>query len=77
MKYEIESVNKRLDSFYSLLETINDKLNSNNAFSNLDNVLDNYENEIICIDNNDDLEKMENKLTNDRQYKAYVVIKIF
>ncbi|XP_060857845.1 uncharacterized protein LOC132935339 [Metopolophium dirhodum] len=74
MKYEIESVNKRLDSFYSLLETINDKLNSNNAFSNLDNVFDNYENDIICIDNNDDLEKMEDKLTNDRQYKAYVIV---
>lgn len=37
MKNEIESVNKRLDSFYSLLETINDKLNSNTAFSTFDN----------------------------------------
>lgn len=75
MKYEIESVNKRLDSFYSLLETINDKLNSNTTFSTLDNnVSDKYQDDLIRIDNNDDLEKMEDKLTNDKQYKAYVVI---
>jgi hypothetical protein len=76
MKYEIESVNKFLDSFYSLLETINDKLNTNATFFILDNsVFEKYQDDIICIDNNDDLENMEDKLTNDKQYKAHVVIK--
>jgi hypothetical protein len=58
-----------------LFETINDKLNSNTIFSILDNnVFDKYQDDLIRIDNNDDLEKMEDKLANDKQYKAYVVI---
>lgn len=64
-----------MDSFDLLLETINDKLNSNTSFSKFDNTsFDKYQEDIICIDNNDDLQKMADKLTNDREYKAYVVI---
>lgn len=64
MKYEIESVNKRLDVYQSLLESINDKL-SYTSFSTINVVSEKYENDMICINNNEDLKKMEDFLTND------------
>lgn len=73
MKYDIESINKRLDIIHSLLESMNDKLICT-PVSMVNNIFEKYENDIICIDTNDDLEMMENKLTNDKQFRAHVVI---
>lgn len=76
MKYEIESINKRLDINQSLLESINNKLNYTST-STINVTCEKYENDLICINNNTNLEKMEDMLTNNREFRGFVVIVCF
>jgi len=73
IKYEIESIQKRQDSFRELLETYFEKL-SNPSTHHHSSIWDSdMFNEIICIENDDQLELMEEKLTTDKSYKNQVV----
>lgn len=73
LKYEIELLQKRQDYGISLMQAFLDKLSSS-PDSTAGSIV--YCN-IICIDNYDDLEKMEEKLTTDRSYRNQVVINYF
>lgn len=73
MKYDIDFMNKRVDAIYVLLESINDKLSNNMVSTTINNSTESYIDDLVSIDNDDDLEKMEDKLTNDKQFKAFVV----
>lgn len=73
MKYEIEGVQKRLDSMASLLEKIHDKIEnpSISSLNNIHNVISDME--IISIDNSESLDVMEERLTNDKPFKTQMV----
>lgn len=72
IKYEIESIQKRQDSFRDLLETYFEKLS--NPSTNHSSIWDSdIFHEIICIENDNQLELMEEKLTTDKSYKNQVV----
>ena len=73
MKYEIEGVQKRLDSMASLLEKIHDKIEnpSTSSLNNIHNVINDME--IISIDNSESLDVMEERLTNDKLFRTQMV----
>jgi len=72
MKYEIEVVQKRLDSMVTLIEKIHDKIENPSISSlNLHNVISDME--IISIDNNESLDVMEERLTNDKPFRTQMV----
>jgi len=73
MKYEIEGVQKRLDSMASLLEKIHDKIEnpSISSLNNIHNVISDME--IIQIDNSESLDVMEERLTNDKPFRTQMV----
>lgn len=73
MKYEVEVVQKRLDSMTSLLETIHDKIQnpSISSLNNIHNLVSDVE--IISINYNEDLDIMEERLINDKPFRTQVV----
>lgn len=74
-KYEIDSIQRRLDIHTTLLENINETNESN---INFNHVAEHYnDSDIICIDSIDDLNNVEDKLTNDRTFRVKIVIKLF
>jgi len=73
MKYEIEGVQKRLDSMASLLEKIHDKI-ENLSISSSNNIHDVISDmKIISIDNSESLDVMEERLTNDKPFRTQMV----
>ncbi|KAL5246089.1 hypothetical protein ACI65C_013497, partial [Semiaphis heraclei] len=75
IKYEIESIQKRQDSFRDLLETYFEKLS--NPSTNHSSIWDSdIFHEIICIENDNQLELMEEKLTTDKSYKNQVMVSL-
>lgn len=76
MKYENEGIQKRLDIITTLIEKTNEKLDNSVLFSTnhtLNNIAD-YDNDIPCINSNDELKNAEDNLTDNRQYRAELVI---
>lgn len=63
-------MHRRLDGLESLLEKINDKLMGQSNVSAVNYVNDE---DITAIENDTDLNKMEDRLTNDSIYRATVV----
>ncbi|XP_029347895.1 uncharacterized protein LOC115034692, partial [Acyrthosiphon pisum] len=75
IKYEIEVVQKRLDSMATLIEKIHDKIENPSISSlNLHNVISDME--IISIDNNESLDVMEERLTNDKPFRTQMVLEL-
>lgn len=74
MKYEIEGVQKRLDSMASLLEKIYNKIEnpSISSFNNINNVIIS-DIEIIAIEDNESLDVIEERLTNDKPFRTQMV----
>ncbi|XP_025192773.1 uncharacterized protein LOC112592846 [Melanaphis sacchari] len=73
IKYEIESIQKRQDSFRELLESYFEKLS--NPSTHHSSIWDSdVFHEIICIENDNQLELMEEKLTTDKSYKNQVIV---
>lgn len=71
MKYDVESVQKRLDLLISLQEKTYDFLTQNNGCS-IFNSSDVHHFEITFIDNDDDLEHFEDKLIN-KEFRTQMV----
>ncbi|XP_060876264.1 uncharacterized protein LOC132949407 [Metopolophium dirhodum] len=70
LKYDVESIHKRMDVFEILLEKIDDKLSAkSNSFAE---TFATHE-DINIIETDFDLSQMENKLTNDSLYRSSVV----
>jgi len=72
IKYEIESIQKRQDSFRELIETYFEKLSHPSTHHSSIWDSDVFH-EIICIENDYELEIMEEKLNTDKSYKNQVV----
>jgi len=76
MKYENEGIQKRLDIITTLIEKTNDKLDNSVLYSTnhpLNSTAD-YDNDIPCINSNEELQNAEDNLTDNRQYRAELVI---
>ena len=72
IKYEIESIQKRQDSFRELLETYFEKFS--NPSTHHSTIWDSdVFHEIICIEYDNELEIMGEKLMTDKSYKNQVV----
>lgn len=70
LKYDVESIHKRMDVFESLLEKIDDKISAkSNSFAETSATHE----DINIIENDFDLSQMENKLINDSLYRSSVV----
>jgi len=78
MKYENEGIQKRLDIITTLIEKVDEKIDNSLLFStnHTRNTTAVYENDdcIPCINNNDELKSAEDNLTDNRQYRAQLVI---
>ncbi|CAI6353126.1 unnamed protein product [Macrosiphum euphorbiae] len=75
IKYEIESIQKRQDSFRELLETYFEKFS--NPSTHHSTIFDSdVFNEIICIEYDNELEIMEEKLMTDKSYKNQVIVSL-
>lgn len=76
MKYENEGIQKRLDIITTLIEKTIEKIDNSILFSTNHtlNTTTHYDNDIPCINNNDELKNIEDNLTNNRQYRAELVI---
>lgn len=77
MKYENEGIQKRLDIITTLIEKIDEKIDSSLSFSinhTLNTIADYEDDYIPCINNNDELKNTEDNLTDNRQYRAKLVI---
>jgi len=77
MKYENEGIQKRLDIITTLIEKVDEKIDGSLLFSTNQslNTTADYENDCIpCINNNDELKSVEDNLTDNRQYRAKLVI---
>ncbi|KAL5233798.1 hypothetical protein ACI65C_001208 [Semiaphis heraclei] len=74
MKYEIEGVQKRLDSMASLLEKMYDKIEnpSISSLNNINNLISDIE--IIAIEDNESLDVIEERLTNDKPFRTQMVL---
>lgn len=72
IKYEIESIQKRQDSFHTLLETYVEKL-SNPSILPAGNWDSDVFYELVCIENINELEMMEERLVTDKSYRNQVV----
>jgi len=76
IKYEIESIQKRQDSFRELFEIYFERLS--NPSTHHSSIWDSdVFHEIICIENDNELEIMEEKLITDKSYKKQVVCTFF
>ncbi|KAL4098136.1 hypothetical protein QTP88_022798 [Uroleucon formosanum] len=78
MKYENEGIQKRLDIITTLIEKTNEKLDNSVLFSTnhtLNNIAD-YDNDIPCINSNDELKNAEDNLTDNRQYRAELIVSL-
>jgi len=76
MKYKNEGIQKRLDIITTLIEKTNEKIYNSILYSTnhtLNTTVD-YDNDFPCINNNDELKNAEDKLTDNRQYRAELVI---
>lgn len=76
MKYENEGIQKRLDIITTLIEKVDEKIDSSLSFStnNILNTTADYEDNCIpCINNNDELKNIEDNLTDNRQYRGKLV----
>jgi len=77
MKYENEGIQKRLDIVTTLIEKFDEKIDNSLLFSTNHtlNTTADYENDFIpCINNNDELKSVDDNLTNNRQYRAQLII---
>lgn len=75
IKFEIESIQKRQDSFHTLIETYLEKLsNSSTQPAVWDSDIFH---EIMYIENDNELQVMEDKLATDKSYRNQVVCDTF
>lgn len=72
LKYEMEALQKRQDYGITIMETILDKLSSSVDSPAVNGSVMIYD--IISKNNDEELEKMEEKLTTDRSYRNQLVI---
>lgn len=72
LKYDVENMHRRLDGLEISLEKINNKLSGK---SNISAVTYANDEDIVAIENDTDLHKMEDKLTNDPVYRSTVVFR--
>lgn len=74
IKHEIKNFHDRLDSVVKMQEVILDKINNLQPLMTAPFFDDNDENTIIYINDHDSLQVMEDKLTNDKNFRKKVVI---
>ncbi|CAI6376583.1 unnamed protein product [Macrosiphum euphorbiae] len=67
LKYDVQNIHTRMDVLEALLEKIDGKL------SGCSNIITSDKEDIIIIDNDDDLHKAEDKLTNDASYRSNMI----
>jgi len=67
LKYDVQNIHTHMDVLETLLEKIDSKL------SGCSNIITSDKEDIIFIDNDNDLHKAENKLTNDPLYRSNMV----
>jgi len=67
LKYDVQNIHTRMDVLETLLEKIDSKL------SGQPNIITSDKEDINIIDNDNDLHKAEDKLTNDALYRSNVV----